>query len=86
MLSFHVKFVQTDRRTNGRTDGQTDNGKTICPRSFDTGAQKKTVFTKGQSKLSMQSDLYIPSPEKRIKFGSKHSKGYIYTHNKKLYV
>ena len=27
MLSFHVKFVQTDRRM----DGQTDNGKTICP-------------------------------------------------------
>ena len=31
MLSFHVKFVQTDRRTDGWTDGQTDNGKTICP-------------------------------------------------------
>ena len=35
MLSFHVKFVQTDRRTDrwmdGRMDGQTDNGKTICP-------------------------------------------------------
>ena len=29
MLSFHVKFVQTDRRT--------DNGKTIYPRSFDVG-------------------------------------------------
>ena len=24
MLSFPVKFVQTDRRTNGRTDGWTD--------------------------------------------------------------
>ena len=23
MLSFHVKFVQTDRRTDGQTDGQT---------------------------------------------------------------
>ena len=34
MLSFHVKFVQTD----GQTDGRTDNGKTICPRSFDAGA------------------------------------------------
>ena len=34
MLSFHVKFVQTDRQK----DGQTDNGKTICPRSFDMGA------------------------------------------------
>ena len=33
MLSFHVKFVQTDRRTNK----QTDSGKTICSRSFDTG-------------------------------------------------
>ena len=31
MLSFHVNFVQTDRQT----DGQTDNGKTICPQSFD---------------------------------------------------
>ena len=33
MLSFHVKFVQTDRQTDGRTDGRTDrqtnNGKTI---------------------------------------------------------
>ena len=38
MLSFHVKFVQTDRQTNRRTDGQTDNGKTIYPPSFDTGA------------------------------------------------
>ena len=34
MLSFHVKFVQTDRRTDGRTD----NGKTIWPLSFDAGA------------------------------------------------
>ena len=33
MLSFHVKFVPTDRQT----DGQTDNGKTLCPRSFDAG-------------------------------------------------
>ena len=33
MLSFHVKFVQTDRRT--------DNGKTICLRSFDSGGIKK---------------------------------------------
>ena len=37
MLSFHVKFVQTDRWTDRRTDGQTDNSKTICPQSFDTG-------------------------------------------------
>ena len=36
MLSYHVKFVQTDRWT----EGQTDNGKTICPPSFDTGAWK----------------------------------------------
>ena len=28
MLSFHVKFVQTDK---------TDNSKTMCPRSFDAG-------------------------------------------------
>ena len=27
MLSFHVKFVQTD----GRMDGQTDNGKIYAP-------------------------------------------------------
>ena len=40
MLSFHVKFVQTDMRKDGRTYGQTDNGKTKCPRSFDTGAYK----------------------------------------------
>ena len=37
MSSFHVKFVQKDRRTDDRTDEQTDNGKTICPPSFDTG-------------------------------------------------
>ena len=36
MLNFHVKFVQTD----GRTDKQMDIGKTICPRSFDTGHKK----------------------------------------------
>ena len=34
MVSFHVKFVQTD----GQTDRQTDNSKTIYPRSFDAGA------------------------------------------------
>ena len=34
MLNFHVKFVQTDRQI----DRQMDNGKTICPRSFNTGA------------------------------------------------
>ena len=33
MLSFHVKFVQTDRRTDGRTTV-----KQYAPRSFDTGA------------------------------------------------
>ena len=41
MLSFHVKFVQTDRRTDkrtdGRTDGQTDNGKTLGPPIFRYG-------------------------------------------------
>ena len=31
MLSFHVKFVQTDRQMNRWMDGQTDNGKTISP-------------------------------------------------------
>ena len=29
MLSFHVKFVQTDRRTDGRTVGQTDRQTTV---------------------------------------------------------
>ena len=43
MLSFHVKFVQTDRRINRWTDGQTNNSKPICPRSFDTGAEKYIV-------------------------------------------
>ena len=38
MLSCNVKFVQTDRWTDAQTDGQTDNGKTIWPRSFDAGA------------------------------------------------
>ena len=32
MLSFHIKFVQTDRRT--------DNGKTICPLIFRYGGIK----------------------------------------------
>ena len=31
MLSFHIKFVQTDRRMDRQTDGQTDNGKTYAP-------------------------------------------------------
>ena len=31
MLSFHIKFVQTDRRTDRQKDGQTDDGKTIYP-------------------------------------------------------
>ena len=35
MLSFHGKFVQADR--------QTDNGKTICPQYFHTGAQNAIV-------------------------------------------
>ena len=39
MLSFNVKFVQTDTLT----DGQTDNGKTICSRSFDAGGIKIRV-------------------------------------------
>ena len=34
----NVKFVHTDKRT----DGQTDNGKRICSRSFDAGAMKKS--------------------------------------------
>ena len=42
MLSFHVKFVQTDRQTDRRTDGQTDNGKTICP-DLSMRGNKKTI-------------------------------------------
>ena len=34
MLSFHVKFVQTDRQM----DRQMDNVKQYAPKSFDTGA------------------------------------------------
>ena len=37
MLSFHIKFVQTDKWTDGQTHGQTDNGKTICPQSLILG-------------------------------------------------
>ena len=41
MLSFHVKFV----RTNSRTDRQTDNGKTICPAIFQyRGIKMKFVL------------------------------------------
>ena len=42
MLGFHVKFVQTDRRTNGRTD----NVKTILP-----------IFRYGGIKI-----LFVPKP------------------------
>ena len=39
MLSFHGKFVQTDRRMDRWMDGQTDGQrKNNMPRSFDTGA------------------------------------------------
>ena len=38
MLRFHVKCVQTDGWTDRQQDGQMDNSKTICPRSFDAGA------------------------------------------------
>ena len=40
MLSFHVKFVQTDRET----DGQTDNGKTIRPVIFRYGGIKSGLY------------------------------------------
>ena len=29
MLSFHVKFVQTDRQTDAQTDGRTDGQTTV---------------------------------------------------------
>ena len=45
MLSFHIKFVQTDRRMDKRTDRQMDGPadrqttvKQYAPQSFDTGA------------------------------------------------
>ena len=41
MLSFHVKFVQTDRQTDGRTDGQMDNGKKYAPIFGYWGIKKK---------------------------------------------
>ena len=48
MLSFHVKFVQTNRRmdgqTNRRTKGQMDNSKTISPKSFDAGHKLKCIL------------------------------------------
>ena len=37
MLSFHVKFVQTEGRTDRQTDGQTT-VKEYAPLSFDTEA------------------------------------------------
>ena len=37
MLSSQVKF-SVDRQTDRPTDGETDIGKTICPRSMDVGA------------------------------------------------
>ena len=43
MLSFHVKFVQTDRRTDGQIDGQTDNGKTICPPDLSIRGHKNSM-------------------------------------------
>ena len=49
MLSFYVKFVQTDRWT----DRQTDNGKTICPRSFDAG------HTNVYGYMYLQKGLYL---------------------------
>ena len=41
MLSFHVNFMQIDGRTDIQTDGQTDNGKTICPPIFRYGGIKR---------------------------------------------
>ena len=41
MLSFHIKLVQTDVRTDRRPDGWTDGQTTVkqyAPRSFDKGA------------------------------------------------
>ena len=48
MLSFHVKFVRTDRRTDERMKQQTDNGKTICLQSFDVGGIeiKESTFSR----------------------------------------
>ena len=46
MLSFHVKFVQTDGRTDRRTTV-----KQYTPRSFDAGAKKITSSIKTSAKL-----------------------------------
>ena len=55
MLNFQVKFVQTDRWT----DGQTDNGKTICPdlsmlehKNMDTTANVITCYLTVASSVS----------------------------------
>jgi hypothetical protein len=42
-ITYHSKDmanvkVFADRQTDRQTEGQTDRPKTICPRSFDTGA------------------------------------------------
>ena len=50
MLSFHVKFVQTDR--------QTDNGKTICPDLSIWGHKKLSKFKDLQEQLKV---LYLDS-------------------------
>ena len=39
MLSFHVKFVQTHRRTDGHTDGQTDGQRYIQTDGWTTVKQ-----------------------------------------------
>ena len=50
MLSFHVKFVQTDRRTDRQMDRQTEKGKTIWPPPFDAGHKNIVEMPKLQEK------------------------------------
>ena len=51
MLSFHVKFVQTRQ-----ADGQTDNGKTICPPDLSIRGHKKFVQTFKQALKAAKND------------------------------
>ena len=55
MLSFHVKFVQTD----GQTDEQTDNGKIICPPNLSIRGHKKEKFFV-TSNLSFSHHVFHP--------------------------
>ena len=50
MLSFHVKFMQTDR--------QTDNGKTICPTISIQGRKKAKLLV--TSNFALSNNVFLP--------------------------